>query len=397
LKYDAKREAFGRDPSRVLAQWASNSALLTDAKLASLETQSVSRRDFLVRAGRLAGLALGGGMMTLLPGCASTEAQDPELIRIVDSLIGVDVHSHAGGVHFRTLPDIDLAGRMRQGRMTAVCLGHTGDGPVIRRAADGRTVTSRAPAPGELWRHTQTRLDFFDRMVSTQGLRRALQRGDLEQAHRNRAPAIVQMIEGCQFLEGRLERVAEVHRRGVRQLQLVHFLRSDLGDIQTDPPERRGLTALGREVIAECNRLGMVVDTAHGTMQLVEQAAAASRAPLVLSHTHVTPRPGPLSRLVSREHARLIAQTDGVVGIWGIATPSETLPYFTDRVARAVDAVGVDHVSLGSDVGGASHNIWSDYASFPEIVRLLRQKGFSVADIGKIAGGNYVRVFNASC
>jgi membrane dipeptidase len=307
------------------------------------------------------------------------------------------MHSHAGGVHFRSSPDVDVAARMRQGHMTAVCLGHTGDGPVIRRAADGRVVTSREPAQGELWRHTQARLDFFDGVVRSQGLRRALQRGDLEQAHRDRAPAIVQMIEGSQFLEGRLERIAEVHRRGVRQLQLVHFLRSDLGDIQTDPPEQRGLTAPGREVIAECNRLGMVVDTAHGTMQLVEQAATASRKPLILSHTHLTPKPGPLSRLVSREHAKLIAQTGGVVGIWGIAPSSEALSLLADRVARAVDAVGVDHVGLGSDVGGATHNIWSDYASFPEIIGLLRQKGFSTADIGKIVGGNYVRVFNASC
>jgi microsomal dipeptidase-like Zn-dependent dipeptidase len=281
--------------------------------------QGVSRRDFLARAGQLAGLGLSGGMVALLPGCASTEAQDPELTRIVDSLIGVDIHSHAGGVHFRSRPDIDLAGRMREGRMTAVCLGR---------------------------------------------------------AHRDRAAAIVQMIEGSQFLEGRLERLAEIHRRGVRQLQLVHFLRSDLGDIQTDPPEQRGLTGLGREVIAECNRLGMVVDTAHGTMRFVEQAAATSRTPLVLSHTHLTPRPGPLSRLVSREHAKLIAQTGGVVGIWGIAQPAESLSLFADRLARAVDAAGVDHVGLGSDVGGASHNIWSDYGS--RIQRLVLGAGLAL-------------------
>ena len=284
-------------------------------------------------------------MPALLSGCASVEAPDPELMRIVDGLSGVDIHSHAGGVHFRSSPEFDLAARMRLGRMTAVCLGHTGDGPAIRRGLDNRIVTSRDPSPGELWRHTQARLDFMDGMLRSQGLRRALQKGDN----------------------------------------------------QTEPPAQGGLTPLGREAIAECNRLGMVVDTAHGTMQFVEQAAKASRTPLVLSHTHVIRQPGPQSRLVSREHARLIAQTGGVVGIWGIANPSASLSDLADRVARAVDAAGVEHVGLGSDVGGAGHNVWSDYASFPGIVRLLRQKGFSAADIGKIAGGNYVRVFNASC
>jgi membrane dipeptidase len=235
-------------------------------------------------------------------------------------------------------------------------------------------------------------------MARGQGLRRALQRGDLEQAHRDRAPAIVQLIEGCQFLEGRIERIAEVHRRGVRQLQLLHFMRSDLGDNQTESPEQGGLTALGRQVIAECNRLGMVVDTAHGTMQLVEQAGSASRTPLILSHTHVTRQPGLRSRLVSREHAALIAQTGGVVGIWSMVTADvQALSDFADRLARAVDAVGVDHIGLASDIGGRVRSVWTDYASFPEIVRWLRHKGFSAADIGKIVGGNYVRVFNASC
>lgn len=355
------------------------------------------RRDFLARAGSLAGLATCGGMPALLGGCASTETQDPELLRSLDAMIGVDLHTHAGGVHFRSRLDLDLAGQMRHGRMTAVCLGHTGDGPALQRDANNRVVW-RNPAPGQLWRHTQERLDFFDQIVRVQGLRRALQRGDLEQAHRDRAPAIVQMIEGCQFLEGRIERIAEVHRRGVRQLQLVHFLRSDLGDNQTESPQHGGLTALGREVIVECNRLGLVVDTAHCTMQLVEQAAKVSKTPLVLSHTHVISQPGPLSRLVTPQHAKLIAQTGGVIGIWSLETrDATTLAHFVDRIARAVDAVGIDHVGLSTDIGGSVRSVWTDYASFPEIVRLLRQKGFGNTDIGKIVGGNYVRVFNASC
>jgi membrane dipeptidase len=203
------------------------------------------------------------------------------------------------------------------------------------------------------------------------------------------------MIEGADFLEGRLERIAEVHRRGVRQLQLVHFLRSDLGDRQTEAPQLDGLSGPGREAIAECNRLGLVIDTAHGTIQMVEMAAKASRTPLIFSHTHWNPRPGPFSRAVSSEHMKLVAQTGGVTGIWSLHATG-TLADFVDRIARAVAAAGIDHVGLGSDVGGSGRNVWHDYAAFPEIVGLMRKKGFSAADIGKIAGGNYVRVFNAS-
>jgi membrane dipeptidase len=354
-----------------------------------VRSPSSGRREFIFRAGALA---------ALLSGCASSAAPpDPELMRLVDGIIGVDVHSHAGGVHFRSLPSVDVAAQMKAGRMTAICLGHTGDGPVIRRLPDDQVVTHRQPVQDELWLHTQGRLDFLDAMVRAQGLRRALRRGDLELAHRERASAIVQMIEGAQFLDGKLERLAEVHKRGVRQLQLLHFLRSDLGDHQTEAPVHGGLSALGREVIAECNRLGMVIDTAHGTMRFVEQAAKASLSPLLLSHTHVVSKPRALSRLISREHAMLVARTRGVLGIWAFSSAAEPLDAFADRVARAVDVVGVDHVGLGSDVGGIARNAWTDYAAFPRIVGLLRKRGFSDADIGKIAGGNYVRVFNASC
>jgi len=361
----------------------------------------VSRREFLARAGRSALLALSASTPPLLSGCATSPgslatASDPELASLLDAVIGIDMHSHSGGVHFRSKPTVDLAERLRQGRMTAVCLCHTGDGPVIRRNADNHVVTARSPGPGELWRHTQARLDFFDGMIRAQGLRRVLNAGDLEAAHRDRAPAIVQTIEGSQFLEARIERVAEVYRRGVRQLQLVHFFRSELGDNQTESPDQGGLTSMGRQVIAECNRLGIVVDTAHGTMQLVEQAAAVCRTPLLLSHTAVTRQPGPRSRLVSREHAMVIARTGGVVGIWAIAPTFESLPAFVDGIARAVDAVGVDHVGLGSDVGGAPRNAWPDYGDFPVVVRLLRAKGFGAEEIEKLVGGNYVRVFNAS-
>jgi membrane dipeptidase len=353
----------------------------------------MSRRDFLKRA---AGIAAGAAAPALLSGCASGGAADPEIERILDSVIGVDVHTHAGGVHFRPVANVQIASQMRQGRMTALCLGHTGDGPALSRDGENRIV-SRSLAAGQLWRHTQERLDFMDGTLRIQGLRRALKRGDIEQAHRDRAPAVVQMIEGCQFLDGRLERIAEVHQRGVRQLQLVHFLRSDLGDNQTESPAHGGLTPLGRDVIAECNRLGIVVDTAHATMRFVEQAAKASRTPLLLSHSHVTRQPGPQSRLLTREHARLIAATGGVLGVWSlVSTDVQTLSDFAERVARTVEMVGVDHVAISSDVGGSARTLWADYATFPEIVRSLRQKGLSATDIGKVAGGNYVRVFNAS-
>ena len=341
----------------------------------------------------------------VLGACASRTGgdvleSDAETARLLDSVIGVDIHSHAAGANGRRTPAYDLAAHMRDGRMTAVCLQHAGDLPVLQRDPQNqnRVLVTREPEPGELWRLTQSRLAWFDGIVKSQRLRRALGPGDLEAAHHDRVPAIVQAIEGCQFMEGRLERIEEVHRRGVRHLQLVHFLRSNLGDNQTETPTQGGLTALGRDVIAECNRLGVVVDVAHGTLALVEGAARASRTPLVLSHTNLAARLlDPFTRLISSDHGKLVASTGGVVGIW--ASPSfMTLSRYVDGVARAAETLGVDHVGLGTDNSGfgQAQAVWTDYADFPVVVQLLRRAGFSAADIGKLAGGNYVRVFNQS-
>jgi membrane dipeptidase len=371
----------------------------------STMTSSLTRRDVLRSMGGLGLLTLTGGAGTLLGACTTAQsgsqvlAADPEIAALVDSVIGIDMHSHAAGASGRPQPAYDLAERIRVGRMTAVCLCHPGDAPVIKREPDNRVRTVRQPEPGELWRYTQRRLKWFDDLVTAQGLRRALQRGDLEAAHRDKAPAIVQTIEGCHFLEGKLERMGEVYGRGVRHLQLVHFFRSDMGDNQTEPADQGGLTPFGRDAIVECNRLGIVIDVAHATREFVAAAAQTSKTPLILSHTSVAKgQPAAFSRRISPEHARLVASTGGVVGVWGSPSTFKSLSDYVDAVAAAVDVAGVEHVGFGTDNSGFGPTpaVWDDYRDFPSIVRLMRKRGFTPEDIRKIAGGNYLRVFNLS-
>lgn len=366
---------------------------------------SLTRRDVLRSMAGLGVLTLTGGAGALLGACSTPQsgsemlAADPEIAALVNSTIGVDIHSHAAGVNGRPKPTYDLAERIRAGRMTAVCLCHSSDAPVIQRQPDNRVRTIRQPEPGELWRHTQRRLKWVDELVTEQKIRRALRPGDLDAAHRDRAAAIVQAIEGSDFLEGKLERIGEVHRRGVRHLQMVHFFRSAMGDNQTEPADQGGLTAFGREAIAECNRLGIVIDVAHATMNLVEAAARASKTPLILSHTAVLRgQPPAFSRRISPEHARLVASTGGVVGVWASPHTLKSLGEYVDSLALAAEVAGVEHVGFGTDNSGfgAMPAVWDDYRDFPVVVRLMRKRGFSPDEIRKIAGGNYVRVFNLS-
>src|SRR6185369_1916017 len=166
-------------------------------------------------------------------------------------------------------------------------------------------------------------------------------------------PSIVVAVEGGDFLEGLAERVDEAHARWqLRHLQLTHYRVNELGDIQTEAPVHGGLTDAGAVVIRRCNRLGLVVDVAHGTFELVKRAAEVTTKPLVLSHTSLSANPRPRSRLISVEHARIIAATGGVIGIWPPAAIFPDMAALAAGIARMVDAVGVEHVGLGSDMMG---------------------------------------------
>ena len=352
------------------------------------------------------------------------EELDPRVPALLASATSVDFHSHAAGAGNARVPRFDLADHMRRGHLSAVCLCHSADGPVIRRPVGGGRIRQyRDPAPGELqahterrlafmdalvaqhgmtrvltpgelYAHTQRRLAFMDALVSQHGMTRVLTPADLDAAKAAGRPALIGTIEGCQFMDGRLERVQEVYDRGIRHLQIVHYMPSDLGDQQTEDAKWGGLSPLGADVIRECNRLGIVVDVAHSTYALVKQAATLSVTPLVLSHTSLTRGPlRPYSRLISVEHARLMAEVGGVIGVWPSGFSFVDGRDWVAGIARMVDAAGVDHVGIGTDMEGGVNEVWDDYADLPAVADLLLRQGFSPAEASKILGGNYVRVF----
>jgi len=150
-------------------------------------------------------------------------------------------------------------------------------------------------------------------------------------------------------------------------------------------------------VIRTCNRLGIVVDTAHGTYDLVKRAADVTKKPLVLSHTSVTRTPGPQSRQISPDHARVIAGTGGVIGVWPPSSIFIDFRAFIEGFARMADVVGVDHVGLGSDMLGlTTPSVFDTYRDLPKLAEALLDHGFTPEETGKILGGNYVRVFVAT-
>jgi membrane dipeptidase len=336
-----------------------------------------------------------GPLMCLAAAVAPTGAR-----AAIEAGTTVDLHSHAGGIASVSRMQSGQAFGpvsvpMRKGGMAAVCLAIVSDGPT-HKLIGGQLHPYRDPDPGELYTYSQLAFGRLHGMVQTQGLAIVTNAATLRAANAGTPSAII-AAEGADFLEGQPDRVDEAYKRwSLRHLQLTHYRVNELGDIQTEPPVHGGLTDTGAEVIRRCNRIGVVVDVAHGTFDLVKRAVSVTTKPLVLSHTSLVVSASRFTRRITPEHGRLVAQTGGVIGVWPPAPTFPTMDALATGMARMVDEVGVDHVGLGSDMRGlTSPSIFPDYDALPALAESLLRVGFNATDAGKILGGNYVRVFEA--
>ncbi len=343
---------------------------------------------------------LGGGVG---PSGSTEAAQVAEVgakaLEVLRHSISVDVHTHGGpqGIYSPAPPNGSLAAGMRAGSLAAVCLSEIPDEPLLGRTAAGVTGITRPPRPGELYSHHLERLTWTDELVAQHGLQRALTAADLASAHGAGQPAVIGGVEGLDFLEGNLARLEEAHQRGVRSAQLVHYTPNDVGDFQMGAVTHDGLTEFGVEVIRACHRLGMVVDVAHATEQTTKAAAKASTKPLLLSHTALAgSRAMATNRLaarcVSADHAKAVAETGGAIGIWAIFPD---LDRYVEGLKEMVDVVGVDHVCVGTDQQ-VTPGVLQDYAQWVNLIAAMLRGGFTSEEAGKIAGGNYMRIFRAA-
>ena len=289
----------------------------------------------------------------------------------------IDMHSHAGRFVRDNTVFEPVAEPMRAGGLAVACLAIVSDSPTHRIFADGRIHPTRAPEPGELYAWSKAAFGRLLRLAQEQQLHVVGNTAQLRAAP-SVGPSIIVTAEGADFIEDRIERIEEVRNAfGMRHLRLVHYRPNELGDIQTEDPVQGGLTDFGAAVVRTCNRLGIVVDVAHGTYDLVKRAAAVTTKPLVLSHTSVTRAPGPTSRQISPDHARVIAGTGGVIGVWPPSSVFPDLRAYVEGFARMADVVGVDHVGFGSDMLGLTvPSVFDSYRDLPQLAQGLLDHGF---------------------
>lgn len=238
--------------------------------------------------------------------------------------------------------------------------------------------------------------------------------------------------------------VGKFHALGMRMLGFTHMLNNDLADSSTDPrgAEWGGLSPFGREVAAECNRLGIVLDASHASDAALRDLLEISKAPVVLSHSGCR-AVCDHARNIGDELLRALAAKGGVLQMnalpiavrhlpddgraaataeillrlkdkvltsglqAGISAewhrleakypdPPATLADYVAHIVHGVEVAGIDHVGIGCDFdGGGGVRGLNEVGDYPNITQALLNRGFSEADLARLWGGNTLRVMRA--
>lgn len=203
-------------------------------------------------------------------------------------------------------------------------------------------------------------------------------------------------IEGAHALEGDLANLDRLEAAGFRVIGLHHFFDNALGSSLHGQDAEGGLTDFGREVVSAIETRGLVLDLAHSSPQVAREVVAMTDMPLVVSHTGLKSH-CEVTRNIPDTVMLAIAQTGGTVGMgyWSDVICSGDRPSDVARmVAAAIEVLGEDHVSLGSDYDG-SVGTGFDVSELPALTHALLAEGLTEAQIAKVMGGNMVRVLRA--
>ena len=242
-------------------------------------------------------------------------------------------------------------------------------------------------------------LDEIEAMVSqsADSVAIAYTPDDLYRLKREGKHALMLGIENGYALGLDAKRVEHFRQRGVVYMTLCHNGDNDLCDSARGNAEHAGLSALGRAVIGEMNRVGMMVDLSHAAESSFYQAIETSRTPIVCSHSSARalcdhPRnltDDQLRALAASGGVAQVCLYDGFLRKEGGATIDDAVRH----ICHMVSVAGIDHVGIGTDFDGDGGIIGcADASELINLTRCLRAEGFSEQDIEKLWGGNFLRV-----
>jgi membrane dipeptidase len=321
----------------------------------------------------------------------------------------VDTHSHPGRFFLERLTEQTPTTRafgtafedqaiadLLEGNVSAALFCAVADMRLIEMTPTGGLRAGRDWAPGEAFADYRRQLAVLKTLLSNPALTPGLTVANIEAAHSRRKTGAVFGVEGGDFIEDRLDRVHEAFRDGVRAVTLVHYHINQIGDIQTEAPVHNGLTALGKSIVAEMNRTGIIMDLAHATLAVTKDVLSASNKPIMISHTNIATASVTHPRLISVEHAKLVASAGGVIGSWPSGIGQTNFSDYIDSIQRLVDTVGIDHAAIGTDMDANFKPVLRSYRDWSLIPAALLARGMHDAEVAKIMGGNFLRVFNSN-
>jgi membrane dipeptidase len=290
-------------------------------------------------------------------------------------------------------------------------------------------------------RETLEQIDTVKRLIKAYPNDLALARtaDDIVRIHKSGKVASLIGVEGGHQMGGSMAALRSYYDLGARYMTLTHFKDNEFADSATDDPKYGGLNDFGRAVVHEMNRLGMLVDLSHVSPDTMRDAIEATRAPVIFSHSDARalsnhPRnvpddvlamlpanggvvmvnfyTGHLSepyRLWSAEHSAEQARLDSLyVGQpkirettmkeWEAAhpAPKAEIGLIADHIEHIVKIAGHDHVGLGGDLDGIGYEDappgMNSVSGYPLLFAELIRRGWGDGDLGKLAGGNLLRV-----
>ena len=320
----------------------------------------------------------------------------------------IDLHSHAGRCFLAGLPAghslvtalgaasvADAVRAARAAGMTALCLSAVADFAVLRSDPATGLRAHRDFRPGEAYADYRRQLAGIREAAAAAGAEVATSAADLARATRDGRIAVLLGCEGGDFLEGDLRRLGEARAAGLAVLTLVHYRVSEIGDVQTEAPVHDGLSRFGRDVVAECNRLGIVIDCAHASFATTMAVLETSSQPVIISHGQLGYAGTAHPRLLTAPHVTAVAEAGGLVGAWPCGLTSRSLADFGTEIIRLTEVARLGHVAIGTDLDGNYRPVLTSYDQLDDLASLLRDRGLPAARVRQILGGNAMNLLNS--
>ena len=329
-------------------------------------------------------------------------------VAFLERHVSVDTHSHPGRFFLKRLTEQTPMTRsfgepfedqaiadLSAGNVSAALFCAVADMRLIEMTAQGLRA-GRDWTPGEAYADYRRQLAELKTLPSNPALTPGLIPADIDAAHRRHKTGAIFAVEGGDFIEDRLDRVHAAFGDGVRAITLVHYHVNQIGDIQTEAPVHSGLTPLGKTIVAEMNRAGIIIDLAHATFAVTKDVLSVSSKPVMVSHTNIATASANHPRLISVEHAKLVAAAGGIIGSWPSGMGQVSFSDYIDSIQRLVDTVGIDHAAIGTDMDANFKPVLRSYRDWSLIPSALLARGMHDEDVAKIMGGNFLRVFKSN-